>query len=236
MTEKVVGSLAEAIEGIDDGASIMVGGFGTTGLPANLVGALIDKGVKDLTIICGTYSQHEPFIVNDRLKKVITSAIGHFASKRSKTVLGKLDQGRFELELVPLGTIAERIRAGAACIPAFYIPTGVGTAAAEGKEVRTFDGREYILEYALKADFALIKGYMADTCGNILYRMAARNSNPVMAMAAATTIVEVEDIVAPEKIDFERIETPGVFVDRVVKVPSKVTWWEHWSEGSRQGR
>ena len=200
----------------------MVGGFGEAGSPIELIHALIDQGATDLTVISNNTGSGEvglaALLKAGRVSKVICS----FPRTANSTVFPELYRaGRTELELVPQGTLAERIRAGGAGIPAFYTPTAsVGTPLAEGKETRTFDDHEYVLERALKADFSLIKGRLADTHGNLLYSKTARNFGPPMAMAANVTIAQVTKIVAPGELDPEVIVTPGIFVERVVEVAS----------------
>ena len=218
---KIFSSPEEAITDFADGSSIMFGGFGTCGIPFTLIRALYKKGIKDITAITnspgGRLENRDVSILFERgqVKKVIAS-YPVYTGKRSMFEQKYL-AGEVELEMVPQGTFAERIRAGGAGIAGFYTPAGVGTVAAEGKEKRFFDGREYLLEPALRADFALIKAHKADRLGNLTYRMTARNFNPVMATAANVTVAEVDEIVEVGELDPEAIITPGIFVDRVVK-------------------
>jgi 3-oxoadipate CoA-transferase alpha subunit len=212
-------SPAEAVADIFDGATVLVGGFGAAGSPIELIHALIDQGASDLVVVNNnTGSGHvglAALIEQGRVARMICS----FPRTAGSTVFpDKYQAGEIDLELVPQGTLAERIRAGGAGIPAFYTPTSVGTELAEGKETRTFSGREYVMEHGLTADFALIKCSRADRLGNLVYSKTARNFSPVMAMAAKTTIVQADSIVAVGDIDPEVIVTPGVFVDRVVAI------------------
>ncbi|MCH7822284.1 MAG: 3-oxoacid CoA-transferase subunit A [Proteobacteria bacterium] len=212
-------SPADAVADIFDGATVLIGGFGAAGSPIELLHALIDQGATDLVVVNNnTGSGHvglAALIEQGRVARMICS----FPRTSNSTVFpDKYQAGEIELELVPQGTLAERIRAGGAGIPAFYTPTSVGTELAEGKETRTFAGREYVLEHGLTADFALIKCSKADRLGNLIYYKTARNFSPVMAMAAKTTIVQADSIVAAGAIDPEVIVTPGVFVDRMVEV------------------
>jgi len=219
MIDKRVQSAGEAVADIPDGATVMIGGFGEAGSPVELIHALIDRGARGLTVISNNTGSGEvglaALLKAERVAKVICS----FPRTANSTVFPDLyRRGKVELELVPQGTLAERIRAGGAGIPAFYTPAAVGTPLAEGKESRVFDGKEYLLERWLRADFALIKGRCADTHGNVVYHKTARNFGPVMAMAARVTIVQVNSIVRPGGIDPEVVVSPGIFVDRVVEV------------------
>ncbi|WP_207064055.1 3-oxoacid CoA-transferase subunit A [Motiliproteus sp. SC1-56] len=219
MINKHYGSVASAVADIHDGATVMIGGFGEAGSPIELIHALIDHGAKNLTVVNNnTGSGHvglAALIENKQVGKMICS----FPRTANSTVFPDLYRaGEIELELVPQGTLAERIRAGGAGIPAFYTATSVGTPLAEGKEVRTFDGRDYIMERGLKADFALIKCQQADRHGNLIYNKTARNFAPIMAMAATTTIVQAGAYVEAGEIDPEAVVTPGIFVDRIVTV------------------
>jgi len=218
---KIFSSPEEAIADVADGSSIMFGGFGVSGIPFTLIRALYKKGAKDITVITnspgGRLKNRDVSILFERgqVKKVIASYpvyTGKVSLFEQKYLAGEV-----ELEMVPQGTFAERIRAGGSGIAGFYTPTGVGTVAAEGKEKKYFDGREYLLEPALRADFALIKAHKADRFGNLTYRMTARNFNPVMATAANVTVAEVDEIVEVGELDPEAVITPGIFVDRVVK-------------------
>jgi len=213
MINKVVVTAAEAVADIFDGAKIMIGGFGEAGSPIELIHALIDQGAKNLTVISNnTGNGHvglAALIENLQVKKMICS----FPRTAQSVVFPELyAKGMIELELVPQGTLAERIRAGGAGIPAFYTPTTIGTPLAEGKEIRHIDGKSYVLEYALKADFALIKCKTADRYGNLLYNKTARNFGPIMCMAAKTSIVQTSSLVEPGEIDPENVVTPGIFV------------------------
>jgi len=221
---KVYAGFAEAVADIGDQATVMVGGFTGRGTPSRLLLALREKGPKNLTIVRNDASggwknpiDVDILIEAGMVKKVITCfAVFGSPKKVSRLERAALD-GKVEVELVPQGTLAERIRAGGAGIGAFYTPVGVGTEAGVGKEVRVIDGREMLLEFALKADFALVKAYRSDSLGNLVYRKSARNFNPLMAMAAKTTIAEVEHIVEPGGIDPNDVMTPCVFVHRIVE-------------------
>ncbi len=220
MIDKQVASVAEAVGDIHDGATVLIGGFGEAGSPIELIHALIDLGVKNLTVASNNTGSGEvglaALIRNEQVRKMICS----FPRTAGSTVFPELYRaGKIELELVPQGTLAERIRAGGAGIPAFYTPSSIGTVLQEGKEVREFDGQEYVMEYGLKADFALVRAKKADRYGNLIYNKTARNFGPIMCTAAATTIVQVEEIVPAGKIDPECVVTPGIFVSRVVVVP-----------------
>jgi 3-oxoadipate CoA-transferase alpha subunit len=219
--DKTIASLAEAVADISDGATIMIGGFGGSGAPIELIHALIDKGPKGLTVVNNNAGNGRigiaAMIDAGMVKKMICSFP---RSTDPRAFTDRYLAGQIELELVPQGTLAERIRSGGAGIPAFYTPTGYGTELAQGKPVAEFDGRFYVQERWLKADFALIKGDVGDRYGNLTYNKAARNFNPLMCMAAAKTIVQVRQIVSPGEIDPEHVITPGLFVDRLVEVPN----------------
>ena len=223
MINKQVSSAAQAVADIPDGATVMVGGFGASGSPIELIHALIDQGATGLTVINNNTGNGEvglaALIGNGQVSKMICSFP---RSSQSKVFPQLYKEGRIELELVPQGTLAERIRAAGAGIPAFYTPTTVGTVLAEGKETRDFDGREYVMEPWLKADYALVKCETADPLGNLTYNKTARNFSPMMCMAAMTTIVQTKNLVAAGEIDPEHVITPGIFVSRVVEVPSPV--------------
>ncbi|MCB1330128.1 MAG: 3-oxoacid CoA-transferase subunit A [Maritimibacter sp.] len=216
---KEVTSLAEAVADVPDGAVVMIGGFGGSGAPIELIHALIDAGPRELTVINNNAGNGHvgiaALIEQDRVAKMICSFP---RSADPRVFTDRYLAGDIALELVPQGTLAERIRAGGAGIPAFYTPTSHGTELAEGKPVAEFDGRQYVQERWLKADFALIKAEVADRTGNLTYRMAARNFNPLMATAATTTIVQASDVVDAGGIDPEQVITPGIFVDRIVRV------------------
>jgi 3-oxoadipate CoA-transferase alpha subunit len=219
MINKNVASVALAVADIKDGATVMVGGFGEAGSPIELLHALIDQGAKDLTVINNnTGSGHvglAALIENGQVGKMICS----FPRTANSTVFPDLYRaGKIELELVPQGTLAERIRAGGAGVPAFYTATSVGTPLADGKEIRHFNGRDHVLEFSLTADFALIKCLHADRYGNLTYNKTARNFAPIMAMAAHTTVVQSQEQVELGFINPEHVITPGVFVNRVVTV------------------
>ena len=223
MINKQVSSAAHAVADIPDGATVMVGGFGASGSPIELIHALIDQGATGLTVINNNTGNGEvglaALIGNGQVSKMICSFP---RSSQSKVFPQLYKEGMIELELVPQGTLAERIRAAGAGIPAFYTPTTVGTVLAEGKETRDFDGREYVMEPWLKADYALVKCETADPLGNLTYNKTARNFSPMMCMAAMTTIVQTKNLVATGEIDPEHVITPGIFVNRVVEVPSPV--------------
>ncbi|KPV43690.1 CoA transferase subunit A [Alicyclobacillus ferrooxydans] len=212
---KVYPSAAEAVRDIADGSTLLVGGFGLVGIPENLIAAIQARGTKNLTCVsnnCGVDDWGLGLLLqNHQIRKMVSSYVGENKNFERQYLSGEL-----EVELVPQGTLAERIRAGGAGIGGFYTPAGVGTPIAEGKEVRTFDGREYLLELPIRGDFSLIKGWKADTLGNVIYRKTARNFNPMIAAAGKVTIVEVEEIVEPGMLDADQIHTPGIYVQRVV--------------------
>jgi len=217
MRSKIYESGAAALDGVVfDGMTIMSGGFGLSGNPETLIEALRVKGTKDLTVVsnnCGADGFGLwTLLSNGQIRKMISSYVGE-----NKLFEELYLSGRLELELNPQGTLAERMRAGGAGIPAFYTATGVGTVVAEGKPVETFEGRQYVRETWLRADVAIIKAWKADPEGNLIYRKASRNFNPVMATAGKTTIVEVEEFVAAGALDPDQIHTPGIFVDRIIK-------------------
>ena len=213
---KVVNSAAEAVEGMKDGMTIMAGGFGLCGIPENSIAAMVKSGVKDLTIIsnnCGVDDFGLGLLLETKqIKKMISSYVGENAE-----FMRQLLSGELEVELTPQGTLAEKIRAGGAGIPAFFTATGYGTEVAEGKETREIDGRNYVLESSLTADFAVVKAWKADEAGNLIYKDTARNFNPAMATAGKITIAEVEEIVPLGALDPNNIHTPGIFVQRVFK-------------------
>lgn len=213
---KVNNSIMKVIEDIDDGATIMAGGFGLVGIPEKLIAGLCDKGVRNLTVIsnnCGIDDFGLGLLLNNKqIKKMISSYVGENKEFERQYLSGEL-----EVELVPQGTLAERIRAGAAGIPGFYTPAGVGTPIAEGKEVRTFEGKDYLLETGLKADFSLIKAWRGDVGGNLIYNKTACNFNPMMAAAGKVTIVEVEELVEEGELDPNFIHTPGIYVQRIIQ-------------------
>jgi len=220
LINKTFESVAAALDGIADGSVIMVGGFGTAGMPSELVDGVIACGARELTIISNNAGNGEiglaALLKAGRVAKVICS----FPRQSDSYVFDELYlAGKVQLEVVPQGNLAERIRAAGSGIGAFYSPTGYGTLLAEGKETRVIDGRNYVLEMPLRADVALIKAEKGDRWGNLTYRKAARNFGPIMAMAATTTIAQVNQIVELGELDPEHIITPGIFVQRVVKVP-----------------
>jgi 3-oxoacid CoA-transferase subunit A len=212
---KVLTSFAEAVADVGDGATLIVGGFGLSGIPERSIAALRDAGVVDLTVVSNNCGVDDfglgVLLANRQIKKMISSYVGE-----NKTFERQYLSGELEVDLVPQGTLAERIRAGGAGIPAFYTPTGVGTPIADGKEVKEFDGRSYLLERAITADFALVKAWRADPLGNLVFRKTARNFNPLAAMAGRVTIAEVEELVDVGELDPDAIHTPGVFVQRVL--------------------
>ena len=219
MISKVVDSLQAAVAGIEPGATVMIGGFGTAGMPAELVDALIAQGATDLTIVSNNAGNGETglaaLLKARRVRKVICS----FPRQTDSYVFDALYRaGEIALELVPQGNLAERIRAAGAGIGAFFTPTGYGTLLADGKESRVIDGRHYVLEYPIHADVALVKAHKGDRWGNLVYRKAARNFGPIMASAAACTIAQVDEVVALGDLEPEAIVTPGIFVQRVVAV------------------
>ena len=219
MIDKIVASLAAAVADVHDGATVMIGGFGPAGQPAELIDALIDQGARDLTIVNNNAGNGEvglaALLKARRVRKVICS----FPRQTDSYVFdGLYRSGEVELELVPQGNLAERIRAAGAGIGGFFTPTGHGTLLAEGKETRVIDGRAYVLEYPIRADFALIKALAGDRWGNLIYRKTGRNFGPIMAMAAKCAIVQVQRIAALGELDPEAIITPGIFVQRVVAV------------------
>jgi 3-oxoadipate CoA-transferase alpha subunit len=221
MIDKGIGSPQEAVADIRDGASVMIGGFGTAGMPDQLIDALIDRGVGDLTIINNNAGNGEAgvaaLIKAGRVRKIICSFPRQSDSHHFDTAYRA---GQIELELVPQGNLAARIQAAGAGLGAIFTPTGYGTLLAEGKESREIDGKHYVLEYPIRADFALIKAHRGDRWGNLVYRKTARNFGPIMAMAARTTIAQVSEIVPLGALDPESVITPGIFVQRVVELPS----------------
>lgn len=219
MINKIIGSAREAVADIHDGAIVMISGFGEAGSPIELIHALIDLGSRNLTVVSNNTGSGNvglaALIENRQVKKMICS----FPRTANSTVFPDLyRKGEIELELVPQGTLAERIRAGGAGIPAFYTPTSVNTPLAAGKEVRQFNKQSYVLEYGIRADFSLVKCQIADRYGNLVYNKTARNFGPVMCTAAQTTLVQARKIVAPGGIDPECVITPGIFVKRVVEI------------------
>ena len=212
---KVYASAAEAVADIPNGATLMAGGFGLCGIPENLIAALVAQGTSGLTVVSNNAGVDDfglgLLLRTRQIRKMISSHVGE-----NKTFERQFLDGSLEVELCPQGTLAERVRAGGAGIPAFFTPTGVGTLVAEGKEVREIDGRLYVMERALTADFSLVKAWKGDRHGNLIYRATARNFNPVMATAGRVTIAEVEELVEPGELDPDLVHTPGVYVQRVV--------------------
>ncbi len=218
MSVTICESIEAALEGVADGSAVMAGGFCLVGIPQRLIEGLRDRGSRGLTVIsnnCGVDGWGLGLLLRTgQIRRMIASYVGENREFERQLIAGEL-----EVELVPQGTLAERIRAGGAGIPAFYTPAGVGTPIAEGREVREFDGRRYLLERALTADVALVKAWRADRLGNLVYRRTARNFNPMMATAARLTVAEVEEIVEVGTLDPDQIHTPGIFVHRVVACP-----------------
>ena len=213
---KEVTTASEAVADIFEGATVMLGGFGLCGIPENLIAALVERRVKNLHTISNNMGV-DGFGMGLLLEAdMIASHVGSYVGE-NKLLESRVIAGDLEITFVPQGTLAERIRAGGAGIPAFYTPAGVGTVVEEGKEIREFDGRRYLLEHGLTADFALIKAWKGDRLGNLMYRKTARNFNPLMAAAAKVTIAEVEELVEPGQIDPDQVMTPGVYVQRIVR-------------------
>jgi 3-oxoacid CoA-transferase subunit A len=214
MIDKVVSNAQEALRDVTDGATLMVGGFGLCGLPENALSELFRKGTRDLTCISNNAGLDDfgigLLLQRRQVKKMISSYVGENAEFERQLLAGEL-----EVELIPQGTLAERIRAGGAGIPAFYTPAGYGTEVGAGKESRAFNGKMYLLESWLKADFALVKAWRGDTSGNLIYKGTARNFNPMMATAGKITIAEVEELVPAGALDPNQIHTPGIFVQRI---------------------
>ena len=220
MIDKIVQSAAEALKDVQDGATVMVGGFGAVGQPNVLIEALIEQGARDLTIIANNAGTGRVGLAKlmeaGRVRRIVCS----FPRSSGSVVFEELFRaGRIELEIVPQGTLAERIRAAGAGVGAFFTPTGYGTRLAENKETRTIDGRAYVLEHALPADLALIEAWRADRWGNLTYRSSGRNFNPIMATAATLTVVQAQHLAELGSLDPEAIVTPGIFVNRVVHLP-----------------
>ena len=214
--DKVVVSYEEAMAGLEDGMTIIAGGFGLCGIPENLIAEIKRRQTKQLTVVsnnCGVDGFGLGILLEDKqIKKMIASYVGENSLFEQQLLNGEL-----EVDLTPQGTLAEKMRAGGAGIPAFYTATGVGTAVAEGKETRMFDGKEYLLEPAIKGDFAIVKGWKADRFGNVIYRHTAQNFNPLAATAGKITVVEVEEIVEVGELEPSQIHTPGIYVDRVIQ-------------------
>ena len=231
---KVYADTKSALAGLlKDGMLIMAGGFGLCGIPESLILAIRDSGVKNLTVVsnnCGVDGKGLGVLLDTRqIKKMIASYVGE-----NKTFAQQYLDHQIEIEFNPQGTLAERIRAGGAGVPAFFTKTGVGTLIAEGKDVREFDGERYVMERGLVADLSIVHAYMADTEGNLVYRKTARNFNPVMATAGRVTVAEVEHLVQPGEIDPDHIITPGIYVQRIVHVPNAVKYIEQRTVRKRE--
>ncbi|HEY0896209.1 MAG TPA: CoA transferase subunit A [Sphingobacteriaceae bacterium] len=216
MINKVVSNADEAIRDLTDGMTLMVGGFGLCGLPENCIAALVKKGVKDLTCISNNAGVDDfgigLLLRRHQVRKMIASYVGENAEFERQLLSGEL-----EVELVPQGTLATRCMAAGYGMPAIFTPAGIGTEVAEGKEIREFNGKQYLMEMAFEADFALVKAWKGDTAGNLVFRSTARNFNPVMAMGGKITVAEVEELVEPGELDPDHIHTPGIFVHRIFK-------------------
>ncbi|MEH6470044.1 MAG: CoA transferase subunit A [Halopseudomonas sp.] len=214
--DKVVNSYEEAMAGLEDGMTIIAGGFGLCGIPENLIGEIKRKGTKDLTVVsnnAGVDGFGLGILLEDQqIKKMVSSYVGE-----NQLFMEQLLDGRLEVELTPQGTLAEKMRAAGAGIPAFYTATGYGTEVGEGKEVKEFGGRQYILEESIKGDFAIVKAWKADRYGNAIYRHTAMNFNPMAATAGKITVMEVEEIVEPGELDPAHVHTPGIYVDRLIQ-------------------
>jgi 3-oxoacid CoA-transferase subunit A len=214
--DKVVSSYEEAMAGLEDDMTIIAGGFGLCGIPENLINEIKHKGTKGLTIVsnnCGVDGFGLGVLLEDKqIKKMVSSYVGE-----NQLFMEQLLSGELEVDLTPQGTLAEKMRAGGAGIPAFYTATGYGTAVGEGKDVKEFDGRKYILEESITGDFAIVKAWKADRYGNLVYRHTAQNFNPMAATAGKITVVEVEEIVEPGELDPTQIHTPGIYVDRLIQ-------------------
>lgn len=214
MINKVVKDAREAIEGIEDGMTLMLGGFGLCGIPENCIQALVEKNVRDLTLISNNAGVDDfgigLMLQKHQVKKMIASYVGENAEFERQLLSGEL-----EVELIPQGTLATRCMAAGYGMPAIFTPAGVGTEVAEGKEVRNFNGKDYLMELAFDSDFAIVKAWKGDTAGNLVFRSTARNFNPMMAMAGKITIVEVEELVEIGEIDPDHIHTPGIYVHRI---------------------
>jgi len=213
---KVVESYEEAMRGLEDGMTLIAGGFGLCGIPENLIKEIKKKGTKGLTVVSNNCGTHEYglgiLLVDKQISKMVASYVGENEEFERQMMSGELD-----VELTPQGTLAEKMRAGGAGIPAFFTATGYGTPVAEGKETREIDGKHYVLEPSIKGDFAIVKAWKADTYGNLVFRKTARNFNPMAATAGKITVVEVEEIVQPGELDPDHIHTAGIYVDRVIK-------------------
>jgi 3-oxoacid CoA-transferase subunit A len=216
MSSKIYDNAASALKGVQDGMTLILGGFGLCGIPENSITALCELGLKNLTCVSNNAGVDDfglgILLQKRQIKKMISSYVGENALFEKLYMSGELD-----VEFCPQGTLAERIRAGGAGIPGFYTPTGVGTLVAEGKEIKNFDGRDYILERGIRGDFAFVKAWKGDKFGNLIYRKTARNFNPMAAMAGKITIAEVEELVEVGQLDPDHIHTPGVYVQRIFK-------------------
>ncbi|MEM7551765.1 MAG: CoA transferase subunit A [Bacteroidota bacterium] len=216
MINKVVDNADIAIQGVSEGNTLMLGGFGLCGIPENSISALLKLGAKNLTCISNNAGVDDfgigLLLKSKQVKKMISSYVGENAEFERQLLSGEL-----EVDLIPQGTLAERVRAGGAGIPAFFTPAGYGTEVAEGKETREFDGKMYLLEKWLKADFSFVKAWKGDTSGNLIYKGTARNFNPMMAAAGKITVAEVEELVEPGELDPNQIHTPGIYVQRIFK-------------------
>jgi 3-oxoacid CoA-transferase subunit A len=219
MTGKLVASAGEAVRDVADGMTLVVGGFGLCGIPEAAIAALRERGVRDLTVVSNNCGVDDfglgLLLANRQIKKMVSSYVGE-----NRVFEAQFLSGELEVELVPQGTLAERMRAGGAGIPAFYVPAGVGTPVAEGKEEREIDGERYVLQRPLRADVALIRAARADEAGNLVYRRTARNFNPLAATAGRVTVAEVEQLVEVGELDPDEIHTPGVFVQRIFAAPA----------------
>jgi len=219
MTATICNTAAEAVDGISDGSTVLIGGFGMAGMPVHLIDALIEQGAGDLTVVSNNAGNGDTGLAALLAKRRVSKMICSFPRQADSWVFDDLyRKGMIELEVVPQGNLAERMRAAGAGIGAFFCPTGVGTPLAEGKETREIDGRTYVLEYPIRGDVALIGAHRADRMGNLVYRKTARNFGPVMATAATTTIVQVSEVIEAGRLDPEAVVTPSIYVDRVVQV------------------
>lgn len=214
--DKVVSTYEEALEGLQDGMTLLAGGFGLCGIPENLISEIVRKGTKDLSVYsnnCGVDDFGLGLLLHERqIKKMAGSYVGE-----NKTFETQMMDGSLDVELIPQGTLAERFRAGGAGIPAFYTATGWGTKVAEGKETREFEGKPYVMERGIVGDFAIVKAWKADRFGNAIYRLSAQNFNPMVATAGKITVMEVEEIVEPGELDPAQVHTPGIYVDRLIQ-------------------
>jgi 3-oxoacid CoA-transferase subunit A len=231
--DKVFESATDAIFDLEDGMTVMSGGFGLCGNPENLIRAVRERGTSDLVVIsnnCGTDEYGLGILLNNKqIRKMISSYVGE-----NKEFERQYLEGELEVELNPQGTLAERIRAAGAGIPAFYTPTGYGTVVADGKETREFDGRPFVMETALKADFAFVKAQKGDTHGNLVFNATARNFNPLMAKAGVVTVAEVEELVEPGELDPDEIHLPGIYVQRILKGEGYEKWIEQRTTRPRE--